>query len=310
MLLWGAAMRLTRRQFTAAALGAAFLPSRGWAASTLNLGATRIDMLSDGHLVLPVSFSLGSVPPEDAAPILARYGLGPDELRPDCNLTLLRDGTNTVLFDAGAGPDFMPTAGKLPEAMEALGVAFDDITHVVFTHAHPDHLWGILDDFDEPLFPNARLLMGRIERDYWIDPNTGSTIGGGRETFAAGAKRRLDVLGDRIEVFEDGAEILPGVAARATYGHTPGHMAFEVRQGGDSAMILGDCIVNHHLAFERPNWPSGSDQDPDLAAQTRAGLLDQLTADQMRIIGFHLPFPGIGRAEKTADGYRFAAEEP
>lgn len=304
-------MRLSRRQFTGiagAALATTLLPLRGWAASSLDLGTTRIDMLSDGHLVLPGSFSLGDVPLAEAAPILARYGLDGTEFRPDCNVTLVRDGTNTVLFDVGSGPDFMPSAGKLPEALAALGVAADDITHVVFTHAHPDHLWGVLDDFDEPLFANAKHLMGRVERDYWLDPNTTATIGGGRESFAAGALRRLETMADRIETFEDGAELVPGIAARGTFGHTPGHMAFELRSGSDSAMVLGDCIVNHHLAFERPEWHAGSDQDAAMAAQTRVGLLDQLATDQMRIIGFHLPFPGIGRAEKTADGYVYVAQ--
>lgn len=302
---------LTRRQILTtigAALAAPALPRRLWAGSTLTLGSVQIDTLSDGHLVLPGDFILGGMPQEEMAAIVGKYGLPTDRLEPPCNVTLMRDGTNTVLFDVGSGPDFMPTAGKLQEAMDVLGVTVEDITHVCFTHGHPDHLWGLLDEFDEPLFPNAEFLIGQAEFDYWMDPETVNTIGEARTTFAVGAQRRLEVIADQVRKFGDGEEILPGIAARATFGHTPGHMAFEIRGGSESAMVVGDALGNHHVAFERPDWASGSDQDGPMAAQTRQALLDQLAAAQMRLIGFHLPGGGIGRAEKADAGYRFVEE--
>ncbi len=302
-------MALTRRQFIAAAAGS-LIPRAGWTRTTLSLGALQIDTLSDGHLVLPASFTLGGIPVEDAAPILARYGLGTDRIEPPCNVTLVRDGTNTVLFDVGSGPNFMPSAGKLPDALDAMDLAPEDITHVVITHAHPDHIWGLLDDFDDPLFADAEYLIGKDEFDYWIDPDTVNTIAPARQSFAVGARTRLQAIEDAVTVFGDGEEILPGIAARATYGHTPGHMSFEVGAGPDAALILGDAVVNHHLAFERPGWASGSDQDPDLGAATRQRLLGELADRQMTLVGFHLPGGGIGRAERTGgDSYRFVTED-
>lgn len=305
-------MGLTRRMFlgtTGATFGAMLLPRRSWAQNTLEFGSIRIDTLSDGHLVLPYGYSISTMPKDQVSAILARYGIADQQpIEPSCNVTLLRDGERTVLFDVGSGPDFMPTAGKLDEALDALSLTHDDITHVVFTHAHPDHLWGLLDEFDDPLFANAEFMIGRAEWDYWMDPATVDTIDPDRTTFAVGAQRRLAALEDKISRFDDGTEILPGVAARATFGHTPGHMAFEVRSGSEAVMILGDSIGNHHVGFERPAWESGSDQDAAMAASTRVGLLDQLATDQLRLIGFHLPDGGIGRAERTTDGYRFVPE--
>jgi glyoxylase-like metal-dependent hydrolase (beta-lactamase superfamily II) len=254
--------------------------------------------------VLPGDFILGGMPQEEMQAIVAKYGLPTDQLTPPCNVTLLRDGTNTVLFDVGSGPDFQPTAGKLFEALEAMGLTPDDITHVLFTHGHPDHLWGLLDEFDEPVFPNAEYMIGQAEFDYWTDPDTVTTIGEARATFAVGAARRLAVIADSVRRLADGDEPLPGILARLTPGHTPGHLAFELA-GPTPAMVLGDCIGNHHVAFERPEWASGSDQDKDLAAATRVRLLDQLVADQHAIIGFHLPGGGIGRVERVDAGYRF-----
>ena len=289
----------------AAGLLGPLMPRRSWAATTLSLGSARIDTLSDGNLVLPMSFVTEH---EGAGAVMAEFGISGDAVEPPCNVTLLRDGTNTVLFDVGSGHDFMPTAGKLAEAMDALGVTAQEITHVVFTHAHPDHLWGLLDEFDEPIFADATFMIGKAEWDYWMDPATVDTIGTERQSFAVGAQRRLSVLEDRIVTFGDGEEIIPGVAARATFGHTPGHMAYEIRNGSDACMVLGDCIGNHHLAFARPDWMSGSDQDPDMGIATRVKLLDQLAAEQMRIVGFHLPEGGMGRVERAGDAYRFVAE--
>ncbi len=298
---------LTRRHFltaSAATLAAPLAPRRLWAASTLTLGERRIDTLSDGNLALPPDFILGGLPEAEQQEIRARFGLPDGVLTPPCNVTLLRDGTNTVLFDVGSGPDFQPSAGKLAEALSALDLTFEDVTHVLFTHGHPDHLWGLLDDFDEPLFANAQHMIGQVEHDYWTDPETATTIGGARASFAAGASRRLAVIADSIRLLADGEEVLPGVTARLTPGHTPGHLAFEIA-GPAPAMVLGDCIGNHHIAFERPDWASLSDQDPELAATTRSTLLDRLASDGHSIIGFHLPEGGIGRVERTETAYRF-----
>jgi glyoxylase-like metal-dependent hydrolase (beta-lactamase superfamily II) len=301
---------LTRRRVlttVAAALAAPLAPRRLWAASTLTLGSIQIDTLSDGSLILPGDFILGGMPQDELQAIVTKYGLPTDQLTPPCNVTLLRDGTNTVLFDVGAGPDFQPTAGKIGEALDAIGLTADDITHVLFTHAHPDHLWGLLDEFDEPVFPNAQLMIGQAEFDYWMNPDTVNTIGEARTTFAVGAQRRLQTVAETLRFLADGEEPLPGIMARLTPGHTPGHLAYEIG-GSTPAMILGDCIGNHHVGFERPDWASGSDQDKDMAAATRVALLDRLAAEKHAIIGYHLPNGGIGRAEQADTGYRFVED--
>ncbi len=300
-------MSLTRRRLIGSATAALALGAhapRAWAATTLESGGLRLDTLSDGNLVLPLDFALGEVPPEQAAPILEAHGIG-GELTPPCNLTLLRDGTNTVLFDAGSGPDFMPSAGRLPEALDAIGLAPEEVTHLVITHAHPDHVWGLLDDFGDPLFPEARHLIGAAERDYWLDPATVDSIGAARQSFAVGAARRLEAVADLTEVFGDGDTLLPGLTAMATPGHTAGHMSFLLDLGGTPLVVVGDAIVNHHLAFARPEWLAGSDQHPEQAAETRAALLARLVQDNLPLIGFHLPEGGIGRAEKADEGYRY-----
>lgn len=303
-------MRFNRRQVLAA-MGASTLvglPRPSFAAIELTLGDAKITTLSDGNLVLPMEFLLGNLPAADAAPVLAQYGITGDTVEPPCNLTLLQDGTNTVLFDAGSGSGFMPTAGKILDALGAIGLGADDITHVLFTHAHPDHLWGVLDDFDDPVFANASYMIGQAEWDYWTDPATVDSIGAERASFAVGAARRLAAIEDQIEFISGGQEVLQGILAHDTPGHTPGHIAFEVRHGTEAALVVGDAIGNGHLAFARPDWASGSDQDAETGIATRLRLLDQLATDQMAVVGFHLPEGGLGRVERDGDAFRFVTE--
>ena len=300
-------MSLTRRRLlsigAAAVAAGATLPTRSLA--EVSIGAMRLQTVSDGHLTLPGDFAYGDMPQDQLLPLLEAAGASRDRYEPECNVTLIRQDDRVILFDVGSGPDFMPSAGALPDTLDAMGLAPEDVTHVVFTHAHPDHIWGLLDDFDDLLFPEASYLIGQAEWDYWTDPDTVDSIGEARAAFAVGAQRRLAAIEDQITLFADKDEILPGIAARASFGHTPGHMSFEVSDAGASALILGDAVANPHVYFARPEWRSGADQDPDAAVAARQSLLDQAASDQMTLVGFHLPGGGIGRAERHGDAYRF-----
>ncbi|HCP82098.1 MAG TPA: MBL fold metallo-hydrolase [Octadecabacter sp.] len=300
-------MNFSRRKLLSigtAGLAGSLLPYTPLMAQT-KIGEFTLTSLSDGSLTLPASLVLGPIPEDARAGAIAEFGLG-EVLTPPCNVTLLQTGDRNILFDVGAGSEFMSSAGFLLDALDDIGLAPEEITDIAFTHAHPDHLWGLVDDFDDLLFPNARYMIGQTEWDYWTNPETVDTIDKGRTTFAVGAARRLSRIEDNITFFKDGEEVLPGVAARATFGHTPGHMAFEVRQGANAMMILGDSIGNGHIALAHPDWKTGSDQNMDMGAATRRSLLDQITHDQIAVLGFHLPGDGVGHIERAGDGYRFS----
>lgn len=300
---------LTRRQTLHGLAALPLLPTAAVpGAASLALGNSEVISVSDGNLVLPGSMFFDALPQEELMPILENANVSRDEVRPPCNLTLLRQTDRLVLFDAGSGSGFMPTAGTILDSLDALGVAAGDITHVIFTHAHPDHLWGILDDFDDPVFYEAEHMIAQPEWTYWTDPDTVSTIGEARASFAVGAARRLEAVQEQFTFFKDGDEVVPGVMAHLTPGHTPGHTSFEIREGSQAMLVGGDAIGNHHVALARPGWASGSDQNPDLGAQTRLRLLDQIVADDIALLGFHLPNGGLGRIERSGDGYRFIPE--
>ncbi|MRX51203.1 MBL fold metallo-hydrolase [Paracoccus sp. S-4012] len=297
---------------SAALLAAAALPlipRRARSVTTMTQGELQIDSISDGHLEFPPDFAFAAIPEAERADLLARFGIDPQAtvLSP-LNVTLLRQGDRVVLFDAGSGPDFMPTAGRLPDALAAVGVAPEEVTDVLFTHGHPDHLWGLLDDFDEPLFPEAALKMGAVEFDYWTDPRTLDTIGEERQSFAVGAMRRLSAVADGIERFEDGAEVMPGITAVMTPGHTPGHMSFAVGTPEQGVFVIGDFVTTQ-VGFARPDLGTSTDHDPQLASETRAAMLARLADEGWPVIGYHLPDGGIGRVIRDGDAFQFEGEQ-
>lgn len=281
---------------------------KAMARTVYEIGHWKIRSISDGNLVLPVNFLLPDIPQEELAPFLAAHNMSTESFRPECNLTLIEDGEKTILFDAGAGANFMPTAGKLPDQLSEAGIDPASVTDVVFTHGHPDHLWGILDDFDEIAFPDAQLHFPQVEWDFWRGDDVVNQMSEPRKIFAVGAQTRLAAMEENISLFKAGAEVLPGIESVDSAGHTPGHMSFVVHGDNEGVMILGDAITNHAISFQKPDWPSGSDQDPALGIKTRMSLLDRLAGDKMPVIGYHLPNGGAGRVERTKTAYRFIQE--
>lgn len=293
---------LTRRLFVAAGACAFASSSLAQVVATLGSGDGRLTVLSDGSFELPLAMLARDVAPAE----LAAEAKQTAPLRTVLNVTCLRRGQDVILFDCGAGANFLAGSGKLGESLKAAGIEPEAVTHVLFTHLHPDHFWGALDDFDSPLFANARWLAAAPELAFWSDAGVYERLPADRHAFAAGAQRIAKELGDRLERLEPGREWLPGIEAVPTPGHTPGHVSFAFRAAGEAVMVLGDALTHPAISFARPDWRPASDHDADLAVATRRRLLDRLAQDRMRLIGYHLP-GAIGRAERQGAAYRFVA---
>jgi glyoxylase-like metal-dependent hydrolase (beta-lactamase superfamily II) len=261
-------------------------------------------IVSDGPLLLHAPEKIFLGPDQEAlAGCLTAAGLPTDRVRVEQNCLLLETGGKKVLFDNGLGSEklYGPASGILLDSLREAGVAAAEIDAVVLTHAHSDHCWGTMGDDGTPNFPNAMLCLSQAELDFW----TSDRIDTRSARSVAGVKKHVLPLRDRIRLIRDEEEFLPGVHAMATPGHTPGHMAFLFDGGW---CLTGDVAFHDPISYTFPEAESVYDTDRDLGARTRRRLLDRLVADRLSIVGYHHPWPGLGRLERVSGTFRFVPE--
>jgi glyoxylase-like metal-dependent hydrolase (beta-lactamase superfamily II) len=293
---------------TAIASTAAMVMQLSLSVSPLRAQATQLGQLStalDGGFTMPAAALSRGKSEQEIKATLQKAGANTDSAQNILNVSLLKRGDDIILFDCGAGPNFVPGTGKLLEALKVQGISPEQVKHVIFSHGHPDHLWGALDDFDTPAFANAKHYFPRVEWDYWFGSDIYSKLPEDRHSFAAGAQRILKILQPQLQMFKAGEELVSGVAAIATPGHTPGHMAFEMKTDQGLVVIGADALTHPILSFQYPDWAGAFDEDALEAAKTRRALLSKAVSEKALFVGYHLPSGGIGRVEAKDGNYRF-----
>ncbi|KHQ52716.1 MBL fold metallo-hydrolase [Mameliella alba] len=269
------------------------------------LGEAVLTVVSDGHLEIPANGLGVNADPEEVKAFLESYFLSTETNYSHTNHLVIELGEAKVLVDVGSGNRFLPTAGKLMENLGAAGIDASEITHVVITHAHPDHVWGIRDDFDEAILPDAQFFIGGTERDFWLQDGLVNSVPTEMQQFVVGAVNSLNVDGAEWTVVGDEADIAPGIRVIDTPGHTIGHMSVVIESGGKQLIALGDSMNHAWMSTVRPEWVSNFDMDGEQTVATRKRLLDMAATDRMAVLGYHFPFPGVGHIAAEGDAYRF-----
>jgi glyoxylase-like metal-dependent hydrolase (beta-lactamase superfamily II) len=200
--------------------------------------------------------------------------------------TLVNTGNELILFDTGLDPD------GIIAAVEAAGYAPGDVSHVVITHMHGDHVGGLTGG-DGPTFANAQHVTGQTEYDHWS--------GVANDTFT----NKVQPLAEQFSFIGNGESVASGITSVMTPGHTPGHMSYMLESGGKQLMLIADLANHYVFSLAHPDWEVSFDTDKEAAAQTRRKTLDMLAADKIPFIGYHMPFPALGYAETREDGFRY-----
>lgn len=285
-------------------------PSRLTARTIHRSGNLEVLIVSDGYFSLPTTVLVAAdAPAAERNAALRASGQSGERLQLVNNVAVIRGAADVVLIDAGAGPRHQPTSGKLVENLKAVGIAPAEITKILLTHCHPDHLGGVLDARDNPLFPNARYFVSASELELWADPDVMEKLPKGllRDVVVKVAKNHLARIKDEVTTVRNSDEIIAGVQVVGTPGHTQGHISVEVA-GGDGLLIAGDAITHIGLSFMHPTWRVPADHDGEQGVATRLRLLDRLAGTKMRLACAHLPYPGVGFVERKDGIYRFVAE--
>jgi glyoxylase-like metal-dependent hydrolase (beta-lactamase superfamily II) len=209
---------------------------------------------------------------------------------------LITDGDRTVMIDSGIGEIAQEgmTAGLMPAAVDALGIARESVETVIYTHMHYDHIGGSQRG-GSIVFPNARHLFHTKEWDHW------KAVDG---EFGAAARKIMKPLfdSDVVDFIDTDTEVISGITAIESFGHTPGHLTVSI-VSGDTRTIVGGDVSNHPFQVEHPHWSLPVDDDPVLAGATRDRLFERIKDTETTFAAPHYPMPGIGRIV-TDDGVR------
>ncbi|WP_353192179.1 MBL fold metallo-hydrolase [Pandoraea pnomenusa] len=269
------------------------------------IGDFTITAISDGYLTASLEF-LANIDADEAARIQHDAGQSPPAAI-HINCYVVQGKGRTVLIDGGAG-GIRQWGGLLMANLSLAGIAPSTIDTILLTHAHPDHVGGLVDAHGHAAFPNASLVAHTREVAFWQDDaNLSRANERARGNFVI-ARRVLDAYRDKLRTFDKG-DVLAGIRAMPLPGHTDGHTGYLVESGGDGALIWGDIVHFPHIQIRRPDVTIAFDQDATLAAATRSRLLDQVSSDRLLVAGMHLGELGFARIGQSNGKYRFRYED-
>lgn len=279
-----------------------------------SLGDSDFTVISDGF------FHLSEITPPDMKPIEGLSLNADKENRqkyfgerlsysddPRLNLSpvIIETGGRRILVDGG-WPLQAASAntGRLDPCLEMLDIAPESIDIVIVTHAHPDHIGLANPDTGALFYPNAEVVITDVELAFWKSDDAAPILD---HPLFEWIPNVLNALDGQLRTIKADDEIITGIRSIPSHGHTPGHISLGVEAGGRELLLTGDALVNIHTTFERPDWHNFFDMEREQASRTRRNLLDRAATDEMLILGYHFPFPGLGYAEQYGDAYKWHA---
>ena len=269
------------------------------------LGEVEVTVLNDGTVNLPMSQLLTNITPEKYRADIGRSFLR-DPIETSVNAFLVNTGSKLVLIDSGAGNLFGPTLGKLQASLKAAGYTPEQVDEVYITHMHGDHIGGV-SAADKPAFPNAVLRVDQKDADFWLSQ---TNLDNAPEQFkgsfrGAMAMTKPYIAAGRFKPFDGDTELVPGVKALASRGHTPGHSTYVVESKGEKLVLWGDLMHVAAVQFATPPVTIQFDSDSTAAAAQRAKAYADAAAQGYVVGAAHLSFPGLGRLRAEGNGYVF-----
>lgn len=278
----------------------------------LTLGSWKVWALHDGWMEVPVDRFIAprTASRHEVAEALDAWGLDTATLRVPVLALLLQRGDATILIDAGCGHGRAgyPMAGHLVRSLQQAGFSPEAITQVILTHAHLDHIGGLVDAEGQALFPQAVHQIHAAEWAHWqhllssrhpADPVQQRAM---VEIHAA--------IAPLVQTVTERQELAHGLRLAPLPGHTPGHCAVELHVRGRLALThISDLALHDQIYFDRPEWDFLLDLEPESASTTRHRILRQLAKDQTLVFGTHFRDYGFGTVQAEGDSYSWLPRE-
>jgi glyoxylase-like metal-dependent hydrolase (beta-lactamase superfamily II) len=275
------------------------------------LGEVRFSVISDGFIAIgPARDCFPDLTAEEA---VAAFGSrGAAEVRLPQNLLLADVRGTRILFEAGLGTAFPGPvgrdAGRALAGLRAAGVDPVSIDVIALSHAHPDHVGGLIAGDGNAVFPRAEVVIARAEYDEVTRPDELDETASFAARQRGFARRCLTPYRSRVRCVEDGEQPVAGVTVLACPGHSPGHTAFAIDTSAGRVVSWGDTC-HRELLLQRPDLGFSADHDSRQAARSRRRLLARVAAEGWRVHAYHLAHPGLGTVRAVdGDGYVWVSD--
>jgi glyoxylase-like metal-dependent hydrolase (beta-lactamase superfamily II) len=234
---------------------------------------------------------------DDAERMLAAFRALPGPLTFCRNILLVENGDKRMLIDSGMGQSDPADPGHLLDRLREENITLESIDIVIITHYHQDHIGGLLDQAGNPTFPKARLVVPAQEHAYWMSEDI---LAGLDAPDAARLRQTFAAYAERLILMDDTADIEPGIHYVPTPGHSPGHRAVQIESKDARLLDIVDAIhmpIQLNALDAAPfDW-----QQPDIAIATRRALLARAESENLLLMAYHFPFPGMGYVRRRGD---------
>jgi glyoxylase-like metal-dependent hydrolase (beta-lactamase superfamily II) len=277
------------------------------------VGDFEVTVVTDGMNANPLSDAyVSNAPKADVNAALEADFLAKDKVTHAYTPVVINTGSKLVAIDTGLGLGMFEQSkgavGQYHSNLQAAGIDRNAVDVVIISHFHADHINGLVGPENKPAFPNAEIMVPEVEAAFWADESNAVKLPEPIRPQMGNVKRVMGIVGGKVTKYQTGKEVVPGITAIATPGHTPGHTSHVVASGNSKVLVQADVTAGAATLFVRnPNWHLIGDTDKPQAAETRKKLYDMAASEKMVVQGFHFPFPGVAYVEKSGSGYRLVA---
>jgi glyoxylase-like metal-dependent hydrolase (beta-lactamase superfamily II) len=275
----------------------------------LNIGKLRCTVFRDLTFKYQAKDYFINASPEELEPSLSRFNITPDNIPSPFIAVLIEQDDKKILIDTGMGFSEKPLVfrgnsfvmkGRLQQLLQLENIKAQDITDVIITHFHPDHVGGLFTEENKANFSKAQFHIHEDEWKYWHSSSSDNQPA----LFKYFIEKNITPLKNLgLNLFKgDFVEIVPGITAVKADGHTAGQIALIIHSGKQNLLYISDAFL-HPLHIERLDWQTNYDLDHQKAKQSRIKLLELAHKESMLINAFHFNFPGLGRIDRKNSGW-------
>lgn len=282
----------------------------------ITLGELELFILTDGYIH---EKNLSSFAPRgnvtELKKILKDNFRSEDYIDMAINILLVKTKEKLILMDTGMGMFADERTGFLLKSLQKAGFSASDITDIFLSHAHPDHMGGVVDKQNKLVFPNAAIFISKIEYDFWMNASindfNNSALKAHPEMLTQiipALQNILKAIQPTLKFYDLNRTLYNHFNFQLAPGHTPGLTVTTISSGNEKLIYIADLIHSDIILFPHPDWGFSGDTDLDIAANSRKKFLKQLADTKIRAFASHLPWPGLGFTKIKAPGFEWIAE--